>query len=452
MAISVVACSAIALALYVFEEPVYESDTQFFVSTSAGGGDLGSAYEGALFAQQRVASYAQIVSSTELLGAVAAEIELPGGAPALEDKLRAEIPADTVLIDITARDGSAARAKAIADAVVVQLPRFIGALESPRDPSSSAVRASVTRRPELPLSAVSPDLKWYLALGLLGGLALGIGAVAVAAGFDDRVRSVEAVERILGVPVLGSVAEDGSAGAALVLLDEPLSGRAEDYRRMRTHLDARWGSRTISAVLVTSVGPHDGKSAIAANLGIVLAHGGRRVALVDGDIRARALSELLRLHSGPGLADVLAGEVTPEAALAWSSQARLGVMGAGAQRPEAGAGAGCAGLAPVIDALREHADVVIVDAPSLAEGVDALQLAATGIATLLVTRLHSTRAAQLEHAARAIGPESGHVVGAIVNRRRPRRVIPMARRAVSALPAARSPAAGAAPRADAACR
>jgi len=416
VAISLILCLSVAGVLLVAAEPAYEARTQFFVSTSSAGKDVGDMYRDELFSQQRVASYAEIVSSTELLRAVARQLGLFGGAQELRGKIRASIPPDTVLIDVMVKDRSPTQAKAIADAVGVQLPRFIAALEAPRDPSTSPVRVTVTREPELPRDAVTPDMKLYVAVGLLAGLVLGLGGAALSAAFDDRIRSIEMVERTAGAPVVGNVAEDAGGRRSLVLLDDPLSPHAEEYRRMRTHLHA-WSSTTFSLV-VSSPGEDDGKTSIAANLGIAFAQAGQRVALVDANVRVPRLSELFELRFSRGLSDVLAGDSPLEEVLARFPELPLAVVGAGTPRPDP------SDILPrfseVIAALREHADIVIVDAPSLEQGGDAATLAAAASGSLLVACLDSTRTAQLESAVREIGLASGPVSGVVVNRR-PRR-------------------------------
>jgi capsular exopolysaccharide synthesis family protein len=447
VAVSVVVCTVVAALLALAKEPTYEARTQFFVSTATAGADIGDSYRGELFSQQRVASYAQIVSSTELLRAVAEELRLTGGTRELQGKISASVLPETVLIDVTARDASAARAQAIAGALARRLPRFITELETPPGTERSPVRVSVTRRPELPRDPVSPDIRLHLALGLLAGLAVGLGGVALRAAFDDRIRSIDAIERIAGAPVVGSVAEEGDGRGPVVLLDDPLSGRAEDYRRLRTQLRARWGSSTISSLIVSSAGGNDGKTLVAANLGVALAHGGQRVALVDGDLRARRLSELFGLRSTAGLAEVLAGDLPPDEALTRLPELPLAVVGAGAPQPEPGDLLGSRGLPAVIAALREHADVVIVDAPSLEHGADASSFAAVASAMLLVARLNLTRAAQLESAAHAIGLARGPVTGVVVNRGPGRRRRRRAAAAVGGSPA-RKPAGDTSRRAD----
>jgi tyrosine-protein kinase len=417
----VIACVSIAAVLAVTAERSYESTTQFFASISDSGRDVGAAYRGELFSQQRLATYAEIVSSTELLEAVARDLRLPGGTRELEGKIQASIRPDTALIDVTAASDSPGRAKAIADALGRQLPGFIAALEAPSGASMAPVRVSVTREAELPRAAASPDLKLNLALGLVAGLVLAAAGVALSAAFDDRVRSVAAIERIVGAPVLGSVAENGDELGSLVLLDDPLSARAEDYRRIRTQLRARWGGSTVSSLVVSSVGGDNGKTLMAANLGLALARGGQHVALVDGSPRGPSLSALFGLASAAGLTDLLRGAVAPEAALTRLRDLPLAVVGAGTPQRDSTDVLTSPRLLAVINTLRKHADVVIIDAPPLERGADASTLVADASALLLVARVGVTAAAQLESAARAVGPRSSPLFGVVVNRRELRR-------------------------------
>jgi Mrp family chromosome partitioning ATPase len=255
----------------------------------------------------------------------------------------------------------------------------------------------------------------YLALGLLGGLALAAAGVALGSVLDDRLSSAEAIERVAGAPVLGTVAEDEDDAGPPVVLEDPLSPRAEAYRRLRTQLRARWGDTALSALAVTSLGPGDAKSSVAANLAVALARGGQRVALVDANPAAPRLSDLFGLRSAPGLADALTADVTPAAALMQLPDLPLAVMGAGTTRRAALDPLTSPRLPEVIAALREHADIVILDAPPREPGASAL--AAVASAVLLVVRVDAAGAAQLESAARTLAQAPGPPLGVVVNRR-----------------------------------
>ena len=323
-----------------------------------------------------------------------------------------------MLIDVTATGASAAGAKAIAEAVSRRLPPFIEGLETPPDASRSPVQVSVTRMPELPSAAASPDLRVWLALGLLAGLVLGLGAVAASAAFDDRIRDAGAIERIAEVPVVGSVKEEPDGQGSLVLLDDPLSASAEDYRRIRTQLRTRWRDGEISSLVLSSAGPGDAQESIAANLAIALANGGQRVALVDGKRGAPSLTARFGLGSALGLSDVLVGNVALDEVVTRIPELPLTMVPAGTPTPDPSDTLASPRMPAVIAELRRHADVALIDAPSLGSSADAAVLAAAASGLLLVVRLHSTRTAEIESAARSA---SGRLIGVVVTQRPARR-------------------------------
>jgi succinoglycan biosynthesis transport protein ExoP len=159
--------------------PMYAARTQLFVSTGNVNADPTQAYQGGLFSQQRVLSYAQIVDSPAVTSGVISTLGLSTTPEDLGRQISAEAPLDTVLINVTVKDTSPQRAKAIADAVGERFPSFVETLETrPGDPNSP-VKVSITRRPELPLDPVSPRKELYLALGVLVGLVFGIGGAAL---------------------------------------------------------------------------------------------------------------------------------------------------------------------------------------------------------------------------------------------------------------------------------
>ena len=122
--LGVLAGVVVAAALAWSTTPVYAAKAQLFVSTGSGG-DPGATYEGGLFSQQRVLSYARIVSSPELLESVIGALGLDTTAAELAENLRAEVPVDTVLIDIEVEDTSPRQAQAIANEIVARFPAFV---------------------------------------------------------------------------------------------------------------------------------------------------------------------------------------------------------------------------------------------------------------------------------------------------------------------------------------
>lgn len=162
-------------------------------------------------------------------------------------------------------------------------------------------------------SVVQPRTTRNVALGLLAGVALGIGLAFLRDVLDPRVRSEDELRERLGLPVLGHIPRPTNAASSngdLTALMEPGGARAEAFRILKTNLSISQRQHGVSSIVVTSTGEGDGKSTTAANLAVTLARAQIRVALVDLDLRNPRIDALFGLDRQPGLTSVAAGEAT----------------------------------------------------------------------------------------------------------------------------------------------
>ncbi len=170
-----------------------------------------------------------------------------------------------------------------------------------------------------PTSPSSPKPVQDALLGLLAGLALGIGAAFLRDSLDDTLTSGEAVERVSGAPVLATVPMVPSwrkkANPVVISVSDPTSQPAEAYRSLRTSLQFARQDRTVRTMLVTSPSAGDGKTATVVNLGAVFAQTGARVVLVSCDLRRPGLGQFFALGEHAELSSVLTGEQPLDRAL-----------------------------------------------------------------------------------------------------------------------------------------
>jgi Mrp family chromosome partitioning ATPase len=165
---------------------------------------------------------------------------------------------------------------------------------------------------------VRPNPMRRAILGGLLGLVLGVALAFIAEALDRRVRSEEELEETLQLPLLGRVPPPPRRTSdvnELVMLAEPESIEAESIRRLKTSIEFLNLDRGARTIMVTSAVPREGKSTTIANLGIAFARSGRRVALVDLDLRRPFLHRFFRTGVGLGMTDVLSGSETVEGAL-----------------------------------------------------------------------------------------------------------------------------------------
>ncbi len=413
----VVLCTLAAGLLAWSRTPIYEAHTQLFVATGDVPGDLGEAYQGGLFAQQRVRSYAQLVDSPDVARPVIRELGLDTTPEELGRKISTEAPIDTVLINVTVKDESPERARAIANAVAKEFRSFVNTLESREAGRDSPVRVTVTRPAQLPESPSSPQYPIYLAFGLLFGLVVGTGVPVLLEVLDNRIRGVDDAAAASGAPVLGAIANDPRARQRpLIVATDPRSPRAEAYRRLRTNLRPSV-DQGLRSVVVSSAVESEGKTLVVANLGIAFAEAGYRVVLVDADLRRPRLAEVLGLRPDPGLTDVLLDDLPVESALqAWERGAALELLSSGRPPNNPGELLGSEPFAEVLRRLTDRADLVLLDAPALLPVADAAVVGAAASAVLIVTRTGSTRREELETATKLLGAAGGRVLGLVLNR------------------------------------
>ncbi len=157
----------------------------------------------------------------------------------------------------------------------------------------------------IPTSPIRPRTIQNTVLAGLIGFMLAAGVVSLFEGLDDTLRP-EDVTGKLGLPVLGIIASHDTKQYRLAVLREPRSPVTEAFRSLRTNLQFSSVDAPLRTLLITSPSPEDGKSTVAANLACSLAQGGKRVILIDADLRRPMLHHLMNLPNQEGITSFFA--------------------------------------------------------------------------------------------------------------------------------------------------
>lgn len=403
------------VAAYTFTQPKqYTATAQSFIAVSSPTSD-GTITPDASYTLQRITSYLRIVQSPQVLQPVIDELGLDVDVDALAGRVTATNPIDTVIIEVSATDEDAARSAAIANAVTAQLTAVIQDLESTAAGEVVPVKATLTRPAEPPPSPSSPRTRVNLILGLLIGLALGVGYAFLRESLDTTVKESGEVADFTGAASLGTVAFDsGARKSPLVALDQG-SVRAEAFRAIRTNLQFVDVDHSPQVIAITSALPSEGKSTSALNLAITMAQAGQSVVVVETDLRRPKTGEYLGIETAVGLTDALAGQISLDDALLSWNRGMLTVLAAGRVPPNPSELLSSHRFAAVLADLRERFDMVIVDATPLLPVTDGAIVAHACDGAVLIVRHGKTTRDQLEHATAALDRVGARLLGTVLN-------------------------------------
>jgi Mrp family chromosome partitioning ATPase len=252
---------------------------------------------------------------------------------------------------------------------------------------------------------------------------LGLGLAFLRDALDTRVRAAEDVAARLDLPLLARIPEPPrrlQRADELVLFKEPTSVRSEAFRMLRTNIEFAGLDHDMRSIMITSALEREGKSTTISNLAIVAARAGRRVVLVDLDLRRPRLDKFFKLEGQPGLTNVVLGHATleqatarvaitgdsPDAPAEGNGHARvegiLDVIPSGPMPPDPGEFVATTSLASILETLPDRYDLVLIDAPPVLHVGDALTLATKVSALLIVTRLPAMRRPILNELSRVL--------------------------------------------------
>ena len=322
------------------------------------------------------------------------------------DKLLQESPQNTQLINATLQ--SIQLNESTYSSLLTQYQQLRDAT------AQGASKMSVVQKATVPDAPSNPKKKLIIPLGLFLGLVAGTGLAFLLENFDTTLHSSEEISTQVELPVLGRIPVTSRVPTTVLFTEK--SPQEEAFRRLRTTLFALDPDATTKTIMITSSEPSEGKSTTVANLALAIGQAGRRVIVVDGDLRKPTMHRLFGVTNTVGLTNVLTEDIDLDEAIQYSMIPGVQVLTSGPSSPNPAELLGLQHMTDVVNRLAEQFDYVLIDAPSLQTVADAPILSLIADATVVVVARGRVRRETVDAALEELASVHCKPLGVIINR------------------------------------
>jgi succinoglycan biosynthesis transport protein ExoP len=253
------------------------------------------------------------------------------------------------------------------------------------------VNVWVVEKAERPQSPVKPKKSLNILLGIIVGLFGGVGLAFFFEYLDNTIKSPDEVETRLGVPVLGTVPLLDTKGKSIenIILEDPQSTFAESYKTIRTAILLSSASKPPQNILVTSMGPEEGKTVTSVNLAMTIAQSEYSVLLIDGDLRKPRIHKIFGLNNSKGLSTYLAG-ASSVINISKGPLANLSIITSGPLPPNPSELISSNKMNELMRVLNEKFDIIVWDSAPIMTVTDSLILSKVLDGTVIIAKAGKT--------------------------------------------------------------
>lgn len=398
----------LALSYGLLRTENFQSTATLTVSSTASDQTAGGAYQAALAANQRVSTYAEMVSQSDVLAQVAESSNGRFTLKDLQESVGASAQRDTVLIDITAVNENPRTAQEIARLTAVELSNLVRQIETPPGSQVPSSYLTMVGNPMVPDEPVGLPSWLVIAIGVVAGLIAGLLFALVREYIDRTVRNPESISYLTGLGVLGVILNDPEGKSM------KLGRNSETFRHLRTSLGFVDVDNPPRTLLVTSSVQNEGKSYTARRLAEVLAEAGNRVVLVDADLRAGVTASDFGVSNDVGLTHILSSELEHQDVVT-PLEIGIDLISTGVVPPNPSELLGSQAMENLLTALVDDYDYVVVDSPPVLPVTDSRVLASRCDAVLFVVRIGRVTTDQAKLAVSLLQKTSANMAGLVVN-------------------------------------
>jgi succinoglycan biosynthesis transport protein ExoP len=267
-------------------------------------------------------------------------------------------------------------------------------------------------------SQVSPRTARNAFLALFTGLLLGLGLAFLVDYLDVTLKSREEVERYYDATIIGEIARAETSGSGeheIFYFSRKDGSAAEGFRNLRTNLQFLNLDGETRLIMMTSASPGEGKTSVAVNLGAALSEMGKRVLVVEADLRKPVLGKFLEKRPERGITDVIVGTATVEEAISSVGNENLEVMMAGVIPPNPAELVSSQVMQDLLGRLRGRYDYVLVDAPPVLAASDAVAMAPMMDGVILVASHGIANREEARRTVELLSKVETRILGVVIN-------------------------------------
>lgn len=402
--------SLMALYTAFVKKPMYSTSTTIVLAQDAENTIKGDTINQSdvTLNQKLISTYTQIIKSRLVLNQVIEKLKLDYSVDNLSGRVSVSALDDTAIIKVTITDADPEQATKIANTIATVFGEEVKKLYN-IDNVNVMDKALEPTKPSN-IHVIKDTL-----IAAVVGFVVSSAIVFVIFYFDDVIRDTDTLENEMKLPILAKVFKSPDQ-IDLIVNDRPNAAASESIRNLRTNLQFSSVDEEVKSILVASSIPSEGKSFVSANLAISFAQAGKKVLLVDCDLRKGRQHKIFGVSGRKGLSNLLIGDIsTYSDYIAKTSIKNLSVLPRGTFPPNPSELLNSKKNAKLIEILRNRFDIVVLDGAPIAGLSDSLILSTVADKTLLVTSINRTPKTDLINSKKALENVGANLAGIVAN-------------------------------------
>ncbi len=358
--------------------------------------------------QKLVSTYSEIIKSRLVLSQVINDLKLDYSVDQISKEINVKSLSDTEILKITVTDRDNHLAASIANTLAEIFEKEITKIYKLNN-------VSVIDTAQVPVSpSNNKTVRNSVLVGVLS-FVLSSGIVFVIFYFDDTLRNIEDMEAEFGVPLISRLYRDNN-GIDLIVDKKPNAPASESIRTLRTNLQFSAIDQELKTILVTSSLPSEGKSFVSANLAISFAQTGKKVLIIDCDLRKGRQHKIFGVNGKNGLSNLLISNITDCNEYVLPTKIKnLYIMPCGSYPPNPSELLNSKKNASLITLLKKHFDVLVLDGVPISGLSDSLILSSLVDKVLIVSSINQTPKSELRNTVKSLESVNACIAGCIAN-------------------------------------